>query len=203
LKFKTISAETEAISSARDVGGITALSVFAISYANPPLPSLAVAAQAMHTGRGPVRIPKELVMKIQVRSLMFGLFAAAASAVAAPVYVEGQSPVYTPGQYGAVLDQSSQQWRVQPLVGEHVTMTNRDPSCLSSAVLANGLWVIGRDAQGRFELVAASDTTLPSGAVGAIALRSCDDPIEGLSVRVPPQVMSALTRYVGAVLIDG
>lgn len=152
-------------------------------------------------------------MKTQVRSLMFGLLAVTASAVAAPAFVDqtfvdrhgvdGQSPVYTAGQYGAVLDQSSQQWRVQPLVGEHVTLTNRDPSCLSTAVLANGLWLIGRDQSGHLELVAASDTTLAADAPGNVALQSCDEPIEGMSVRVPQQVMQALSSYVGAVLIDG
>lgn len=147
-------------------------------------------------------------MKTQVRSMLFGLIAAATSAVAAPAFVdgqgvEGQSPVYTPGQYGAVLDQSSQQWRVQPLVGEHLTLTNRDPSCLSSSVLANGLWLVGRDQHGRLELVAFSDTALASGAPVSVALRSCDEPVEGLSVRVPQQVMQALSNNVGAVLIDG
>jgi hypothetical protein len=141
-------------------------------------------------------------MKTQVRSLMFGLFAAVASATAAPAFVDGQSPVYTPGQYGATLDQSTQQWRVQPLVGEHVTLTNRDAQCLSSAVLPNGLWLIGRDRNGRLELVAASDTALPADAPATVALRSCDEPIEGISVRVPQQVMNSLSTYVGAVLVD-
>lgn len=152
-------------------------------------------------------------MKTQVRSLLFGLIAATTSIVAAPAFVDGQgikgqspdglSPVYTSGQYGAVLDQSSQQWRVQPLVGEHVTLTNRDPNCLSTAVLANGLWLVGRDQHGRLELVAFSDTALAPGAPNFVALRSCDEPIEGLSVRVPQQVMQALTNNVGTVLIDG
>lgn len=146
-------------------------------------------------------------MKTQVRSLMFGLLAATASAVAAPTFVdghevEGVSPVYTPGQYGAVLDQSTQQWRVQPLVGEHLLLTNRDPTCLSSAVLADGLWLIGHDRSGRLELVAASDTVLAADAPMAVSLRSCDEPIEGLSVRVPEQVMRALSTRVGAVLVD-
>jgi hypothetical protein len=142
-------------------------------------------------------------MKIQVRSMLFGLLVAAVSAAAAPTFIDGQSPVYTSGQYGAVLDQSTQLWRVQPLVGQHVTLTNRDPSCLSSAVLANGLWLVTRDPRGGLELVAASDTALPTDASGSVSLQSCDEPIDGLSVRVPQQVFNALNNYVGAVLIDG
>jgi hypothetical protein len=142
-------------------------------------------------------------MKTQVRSILFGLIALAGAATAETAFIDGRSPVYTAGQYGAMLDQSTQQWRVKPLVGEHLTITNRDPSCLSSAVLSPGLWLIGRDPQGRLELVAASDTALAQDVPATIALRSCDDPIEGLTVRVPPSVMQALTLNVGAVLIDG
>ncbi len=141
-------------------------------------------------------------MKIQVRSLLFGLFAVAATAAAENVQVEGHSPVYTPGQYGAMLDQSTQQWRVKPIAGAHITLTNRDPACLSSAVLANGLWLVGHDLEGRLELVAASDTALPKNAPGLVALRACNEPIEGLAVRVPDEVMAALASTVGAVLID-
>ncbi len=142
-------------------------------------------------------------MKTQVRSILFGLIALAGVATAEPAFIDGRSPVYTAGQYGAMLDQSTQQWLVKPLVGAHLTLTNRDPSCLSSAVLSPGLWLIGHDLQGRLELVAASDTALPQDAPGTIALRSCDDPIEGMTVRVPPAVMQALSLNVGAVLIDG
>ena len=141
-------------------------------------------------------------MKTQVRSMLFGLIALATVASAETHDVDGRSPVYTPGQYGAMLDQSTQQWLVKPIAGEHVTLTNRDPRCLSSAVLANGLWLIGHDAQGRLELVAASDTELAQDALGTVALRSCEDPLEGLSVRVPAEVMHALASNVGAVLID-
>jgi len=142
-------------------------------------------------------------MKTQVRSLLFGLIVAAGAAGAENTFVDGRSPVYTPGQYGAMLDQTTQQWRVKPLAGEHLTLTNRDPRCLSSAVLADGLWLIGHDPQGGLELVAASDTVLPADAATTVALRSCDDPIEGLTVRVPAEVMHALATNVGAVLIDG
>lgn len=141
-------------------------------------------------------------MKIQMRSLGFGLILASVSALAAPIFVEGQSPVYTPGQYAAQLDQSTQQWQVMPLAGTHLRLTNRDANCLSTAVLAPGLWLVGHDLQGRLELVAASDTALRSDESAAVAVRGCNQAFEGMTLRVPQEVLEALALQSGAVLID-
>jgi hypothetical protein len=115
-----------------------------------------------------------------------------------PVYIEG-------GQYTATLQARSQAWRLTPLDGGDVAI-QPGAMCPHTALPVKGLWLIGRDAEGRPELVAVSATLLPAGHSGRIALRSCDDaslrdasqPAYG----VPAQVLAMLVEQSGAVLVD-
>ncbi len=139
------------------------------------------------------------------RSLV--LIAALAMPLAAAANIDRSiDPVYSEGgQYTATLQARAQAWRLTPLDGNDIAIRS-DASCPHTALPAKGLWLIGRDAAGRAELVAVSATLLPAGHSGRIALRSCDDtslrdasqPAYG----VPTQVLAMLLEQSGAVLVD-
>lgn len=138
-------------------------------------------------------------MKTLISTLLLGLAASLAYAVPA----ETQGPVYVPGQYSARLNQSRQEWRLMPLAEADQFAVNRDPACLSTAVLPNGLWLIVRTPIGGLELLAASDTQLATEQAPMLPLLRCADAASGLVIRVPDAVYQALAERVGAVLIDG
>lgn len=115
-------------------------------------------------------------------------------------------PVYLAGnQYTASLSPASQMWTLAPLDGNDVEI--RPASlCPHTTVPAPGLWVVGRDADGRPELIAPSATLLPEGHSGRIALRACDDPVlrdsGAPAYGVPAAVLDLLVAQTGAVLVD-
>jgi len=137
------------------------------------------------------------------------LFAAAAllSSLPASANIERPlDPVYLPGsQYTATLQPSTQLWRLAPLDGTDVEI-RASALCPHTAVPGRGLWLLGRDADGRAELVAPSATLLPPGHSGRIALRACDDPqladASQPAFGVPAQVLDLLLAETGAVLVD-
>jgi hypothetical protein len=126
---------------------------------------------------------------------------AAAAAIERPL-----EPVYIPsGQYTASLQARAQLWRLIPLDGDHVEVRS-DTICPHTALPSRGLWLIGRDAKGRAELVAVSATPLPAEHSGRVALRRCDDPElrDGLATAygVPAPLLELLMAHSGAVLVD-
>lgn len=137
-------------------------------------------------------------------TLALSLIAFGAAAQAAgdhplhPVYAEA-------GQFTATLDRSEHAWRLAPIGGEAVEVRGVE-LCPSTVQPSAGLWFIGRDADGRPELVAPSATLLPEGHSGRVALRACDDP-ELRSARVeaygvPGQLLGWLASEAGAVMVD-
>jgi hypothetical protein len=115
-------------------------------------------------------------------------------------------PVYSSGnQYTASLSAAQQLWRITPLDGNDAEYRAELP-CPHSTTPAKGLWLLGRDAEGRAELVAVSATLLPEGHSGRVALRDCDDPAlndaQQPAFGVPAPVLAVLVEHSGAVLVD-
>ena len=138
---------------------------------------------------------------------LLGLVATLMSPLSASASIERSlDPVYLPGnQYTARLQPSTQLWRLAPLHGTDVEI-RASALCPHTAVPPRGLWLLGRDSDGRAELVAPSATLLPPGHSGRIALRACDDPQLGDATQpaygVPAQVLELLLAETGAVLVD-
>ena len=141
---------------------------------------------------------------IPALSLIFSLASASAAAAdpagnLTPVYAEA-------GQYSATLERESQRWRLTPIEGETLDIRSAD-LCPSTARPLPGLWLVGRDAEGRPELIAPSATLLPAGHSGRVALRPCSDPalrdarIDAYGV--PGKVLEWLANEAGAVMVDG
>lgn len=108
--------------------------------------------------------------------------------------------VYSPGsQYTATLDQSRNQWRLQPLAGQDVVI--QTGSCATGAMVPPGVWLLVLDGQGRPELVAPSVTRLPAGVKDRIELRACDR-AQGKQIAVPQSVLDMLAANTGAVYVD-
>lgn len=102
------------------------------------------------------------------------------------------------GQYTATLDQTRNQWRLQPADGQDVTIdTGR---CATGAMVPAGLWLLVTDGRGRVELVAPSATRLPAGSADRIALRPCDK-AQGRELAVPQVLLDLLTSNTGAVYV--
>ncbi len=113
----------------------------------------------------------------------------------APVYVEG-------GQYTARLHQDTRSWRLLPVDGQDLVITNPDIYCRSSAAAPVGLWLLARDPAGGIELRAPSDTALPAGHAGRIALLPCGaPPVPGAALHAPQALIDWLAANNGAVLI--
>ena len=107
------------------------------------------------------------------------------------------------GQYTATLEQSAHRWRLLPLRGDEVDITDRSKDCGSRVPIPNGLWMITQDDNGRPLLVAPSVTALPGGFPQTLALRACGDPAEeNVALFVPAVVLDWINTNVGTVLID-
>jgi hypothetical protein len=140
-----------------------------------------------------------------IRTLLFA--AALTLPLAATARIERTlEPVYSSGnQYTASLSAGSQVWRITPLDGRDAEY-RAEVLCPHSTTPAKGLWLLGRDADGRAELVAVSATLLPEGHSGRVALRDCSDPALNDAQRpaygVPGPVLAMLVEHSGAVLVD-
>lgn len=125
--------------------------------------------------------------------------AALASAMASthlpqkPVYFDG-------GQFSATLSQNARQWRLQPLAGDEVEVTDR--SCMNRSHVPNGVWLVSHDDNGHLQLIAPSATILPVGYPEQIALRACGDSGTDTALQVPPVVLAWIENNVNSVLID-
>jgi hypothetical protein len=132
-----------------------------------------------------------------VASAMLGT---AASAAGHPNY----EPIYiTDGQYTATLKQSAHLWRLLPLRGEEVDVTDKARNCASGVKIAHGLWYVTQDDNGRPLLVAPSVTPLPTGFPEQVALRACGEPTDtDAALFVPAVAMEWISEHAGTVLID-
>ena len=137
-------------------------------------------------------------------ALTLALGATAMVALARPnLPAEPESPVYLEaGQYRAVLDQTHRYWKLLPLDGQDLVVSNPDIYCRADARVPAGLWLVGRDDAGRVELRAPSATTLPDGHDGTIALRACNEGGGSEALHVPVTLLDWLAANAGAVWID-
>lgn len=113
-------------------------------------------------------------------------------------------PVYiTDGQFTATLDQHAHRWRLQPLRGEEIDITDHSRACGSRQPIPHGLWYVSQDAHGQPELVAPSVTPLPNGYPTRVALHVCGESADEPAVLFVPDVALAwINDHVGSVLID-
>lgn len=123
-----------------------------------------------------------------------------AFAIAAPV----SDPIYiVDGQYTASLEQHAHRWRLLPLRGDEVDVTDRSATCGSRQRIPNGLWYVTQDIEGRAMLVAPSVTALPAGFPSRVALRACGDAGDAsTTLFVPAVALAWINSNVGTVMID-
>jgi len=113
-----------------------------------------------------------------------------------PVYVEGS-------QYSAVLDQSSQRWRLLPADGTDLDVAASAISCTAAQSLPGGLWLLTRDASGRASLIAPSATPLPAGYPEEVPLLACGERSEsGPYANAPQALIDWLSNSGGAILVE-
>ena len=104
------------------------------------------------------------------------------------------------GQYTAVLDNSNAQWRLLPGDGQDFAI-QLDKNCQSSASVPAGLWLLTRDADGKPELLAPSQTALPAGHSGHIPVVACDED-QAKGVALPASLIEWLSDNTGAVYVE-
>jgi hypothetical protein len=137
--------------------------------------------------------------------IVLGIAAVAAFAKSDPVITPPLEPVYIEGgQYSARLDQATRTWRLMPMDGQDMVVSNPDIYCRSDAPAPRGIWVIVHGEHGQLELHAPSDTVLPPGHSGRIALRDCAEPVlaDQATLRIPSGLVEWLSVHSGAVFID-
>jgi hypothetical protein len=113
-------------------------------------------------------------------------------------------PVYiTDGQFTATLEQHSHRWRLQPLRGNEVDITDHASDCGSERPIPHGLWYVSQDDRGLPQLVAPSVTPLPTGYPTRVALRPCGAASgHDVALFVPVVALAWINEHVGSVLID-
>jgi hypothetical protein len=126
--------------------------------------------------------------------------AAGSAGAAAPAF----EPVYiVDGQYTAVLEQHAHRWRMLPLRGDEIDVTDRSTACGSSTPIPNGLWYVTQDVSGQALLVAPSMTTLPAGFPNHVPLRVCGESATAdATLFVPAVALAWINSNVGTVKID-
>ncbi|MGH8109860.1 MAG: hypothetical protein ACREO1_14210 [Arenimonas sp.] len=110
------------------------------------------------------------------------------------------TPVYQDGsQYTAVLDSQNAKWRLLPSDGQDFAI-QLDQSCKSTAKVPAGLWLLTRDTEGNPELLAPSQTVLPAGHSGHIAVVGCnEEQADGLAL--PASLIEWLSDNTGAIYV--
>ena len=127
------------------------------------------------------------------------LLSAAASAARPQALHEPAEGFYVAGnQYTASLDQTHNQWRLQPASGEDLVVDTG--TCATGTMIPSGVWLLVRDSRGRPELLAPSVTPLPLGASEHVALRSCET-AQGSDIAVPAALLKLLGERTGAVYV--
>jgi len=109
--------------------------------------------------------------------------------------------VYQAGsQYTAVLDSHNAQWRLLPGDGQDFAI-QIDKNCHTSAQVPAGLWLLTRDAEGKPELLAPSQTVLPAGHSGHVPVVSCADG-QGNALAIPASLIEWLSDNTGAIYVE-
>lgn len=127
------------------------------------------------------------------------LISAVAGAVGPAPFHAPPDSMYDPGsQYTASLDQTHNQWHLQPASGDDLLIDTG--TCATGTMVPAGVWLVVRDAQGRPELLAPSVTPLPRGATERVALRSCGK-ATGSELAVPQTVLDLLAERSGAIYV--
>lgn len=126
------------------------------------------------------------------------LSAAASAARPQPLHEPAESFYVAGNQYSASLDQTHNQWRLQPASGEDLVVDLG--TCATGTMIPAGVWLLVRDSRGRPELLAPSVTPLPLGASDHVALRSCET-AQGSDLAVPAALLKLLGERTGAVYV--
>ena len=127
------------------------------------------------------------------------LISAGAGAVGPAPFHGAPDSMYDPGsQYTASLDQTHNQWRLQPANGDDLVIDTG--TCATGTMVPSGVWLVVRDPQGRPELLAPSVTRLPQGVPDRVALRSCGK-ATGRELAVPQTVLDLLGERSGAIYV--
>ena len=135
-----------------------------------------------------------------VAVLIGAMLVSAAVGAAGPAPLHGPpDSMYDPGsQYTASLDQTLNQWHLQPASGDDLLIDTG--TCATGTMVPTGVWLVVRDAQGRPELLAPSVTPLPRGATERVSLRSCGK-ASGRELAVPQTVLDLLAERSGAIYV--
>lgn len=104
------------------------------------------------------------------------------------------------GEYTAVLNTDNSQWRLLPSDGQDFAI-QLDKNCESSTSVPAGLWLLTRDADGKPELLAPSQTVLPGGHSGHIAIAACDQ-AQANELALPSSLIEWLSDNTGAVYVE-
>ena len=127
------------------------------------------------------------------------LICASAGAVGPTPFHNAPDSMYDPGsQYTASLDQTHNQWRLQPASGDDLLIDTG--TCATGTMVPAGVWLVVRDPQGRPELLAPSVTPLPRGVSERVTLRSCGK-ATGRELAVPQTVLDLLAERSGAIYV--
>ncbi len=126
------------------------------------------------------------------------LSAAASAARPQPLHEPAESFYVAGNQYTASLDQTHNQWRLQPASGEDLVIDTG--TCATGTMIPAGVWLLVRDERGRPELLAPSVTPLPAGSADHVALRSCET-AQGSELAVPAALLKLLGERTGAVYV--
>ncbi|HEX6832209.1 MAG TPA: hypothetical protein VF132_01640 [Rudaea sp.] len=107
------------------------------------------------------------------------------------------------GQFTATLEQHAHRWRLQPLRGDEVDVTDRSTACGSRTPIPHGLWYVTRDGDGNAVLIAPSATALPRDFPAHVALRACGEAADAnATLFVPAVALAWIHSNVGTVMID-
>jgi hypothetical protein len=134
------------------------------------------------------------------------LFLLALAAAACTVQAADRSvpPLYSEGgEYTAVLQQSSGDWRLTPTHGQDLWIRADEAACGgANPVLPNGVWLLTHAAGGGIALLAPSVTALPPGHPETVPLHDCEAPAEpGPALRLPRPLLEWIAQSSGAVLL--
>lgn len=111
------------------------------------------------------------------------------------------APVYQPGsQYTAVLNHINSEWRLLPSDGQDFAI-QLDAGCHSATAIPAGLWLLTRDADGKPELLAPSQTVLPAGHSGHIPVVACSDE-QNTGLALPASLIQWLGDNTGAIYVE-
>jgi hypothetical protein len=103
-----------------------------------------------------------------------------------------------------VLDVAKNTLHLLPSNGDDFTV-QLDAHCRNTQKIPTGIWLLTRDANGDFELVAPSDTPLPIAHSGQVAIARCDSSRSlgnAPALNLPGSMLEWLEQYAGAIYVE-